>query len=129
MMRSRGVRAHAARRFRSAVEDRPSRSPPDRAGLVSARDDRTWTRTRDPHTRSSTTGVHPMRVPRSLVAASWLLALCSAVVPAEEATPRAPAAASTAKSAAEAPGGPFLVKPYLQLGHASAQGALQLLWH
>ena len=25
--------------------------------------------------------------------------------------------------------GPFLVKPYLQLGHAPAPGALQLLWH
>jgi hypothetical protein len=54
-----------------------------------------------------------MRVSRPLLAASWLIIYCAAVV----------------SAAAKAPEGPFLVKPYLQLGHVPARGALQLLWH
>jgi hypothetical protein len=62
-----------------------------------------------------------MRFSRLLLAASWLLTLGSTVVNAQEATVKAPAA--------KTPDGPFLVKPYLQLGHVPARGLMQLLWH
>jgi hypothetical protein len=69
-----------------------------------------------------------MRVIRPLIA-SWLLfAFGSNVVTAQEATLTAPAVGAKAKVAAKRPEGPFLAKPYLQLGHAPAKGTLQLLW-
>ena len=37
--------------------------------------------------------------------------------------------AATAKAKVPAPEGPFLVKPYLQLGHTQAPGKLVLMWH
>ena len=64
-----------------------------------------------------------MRSARLLIAAAWLLVSHSAVVCAQDATRNAPSAG------AKAPAGPFLVKPYLQLGHTPAPGSLVLLWH
>ena len=56
-----------------------------------------------------------MRSARLLIAAAWLLVSHSAVVCAQDATRNAPSAG------AKAPAGPFLVKPYLQLGHSPRQ--------
>src|SRR6185437_10946774 len=36
---------------------------------------------------------------------------------------------ATASGKGHTPDGPFLVKPYLQLGHAPAVGKLVLMWH
>jgi hypothetical protein len=62
---------------------------------------------------------------RTLVAVAWPLAFvfCSALVTAQTPAPQTPGAV------AKAPEGPFLVKPYLQLGHTQAPGKLVLLWH
>jgi len=64
-----------------------------------------------------------MRSARLLIAAVWLLVSHSAVVCAQE------AARQTPRAVANTPEGPFLVKPYLQLGHAPAGDSLILLWH
>lgn len=66
-----------------------------------------------------------MSVSRPLTAASWLFVLCSTAVMAQDAAPKAAAPAAKAKALE----GPFLVRPYLQLGHAPAAGTIQLLWH
>src|SRR3954447_1197094 len=58
-----------------------------------------------------------MRVPRLLIAASWLLTLGSALVRAQD--------AADAKDNE----GAFLVKPYLQSGDDPGRGDLRLLWH
>jgi hypothetical protein len=52
-----------------------------------------------------------------------LLALLSARSGAQEPTDKA------SPKAAKPPEGPFLVKPYLQIGHAPQPGCLSLLWH
>ena len=83
-----------------------------------------------------------MRVSRLSISVSCLFVFSSALVLAQEATPKAPkadvktpegASAKTPKAKAKpkrkAPEGPFLVKPYLQLGHTQAPGKLVLLWH
>jgi len=64
-----------------------------------------------------------MRSLRLLIAASWLLVSYSALVCAQEAAREEPQAGP------KAPEGPFLVKPYLQIGHSPAAGSLILLWH
>ena len=64
-----------------------------------------------------------MRSARRLIAAAWLLVSLSALVFAQDAARDAPA------PAAKATAGPFLVKPYWQLGHRPAAGSLVLLWH
>jgi acid phosphatase type 7 len=64
-----------------------------------------------------------MKAPRLLVAASCLLAFCPVFARAQNAVPDA------RRSDANAPDGAFLVKPYLQLGHAPKEGTLVLLWH
>jgi hypothetical protein len=83
-----------------------------------------------------------MRVSRLLISVSCLFVFSSALVLAQEATPKAPRAdvktpegalpktpKAKAKLKRKAPEGPFLVKPYLQLGHTQAPGKLVLLWH
>ncbi len=83
-----------------------------------------------------------MRVSRLLISVSCLFVFSSALVWAQEATPTTrkaevnpPEGASTktpkakAKPKRKAPQGPFLVQPYLQLGHTPAPGKLVLLWH
>jgi hypothetical protein len=86
-----------------------------------------------------------MKVSRLLlVSLSGMFTFCSVLVLAQEAPSRAPRAeaktpegATTkapkdktkAKSKRKAPAGPFLVLPYLQLGHAERAGQLVLLWH
>ena len=64
-----------------------------------------------------------MRCPRLLIAAAWLLVPFCGPVCAQE------AARQTPQADTKAPEGPFLVKPYLQLGHSPAAGSLILLWH
>ncbi|MFI5457983.1 MAG: metallophosphoesterase [Isosphaerales bacterium] len=64
-----------------------------------------------------------MRSLRLLIAAPLLLVADSALVRAQEAVSRTP------QGGTKAPDGPFLVKPYLQLGHSRTAGGLILLWH
>jgi Calcineurin-like phosphoesterase len=64
-----------------------------------------------------------MIVSRSLIAASCLLLVGTTRTSAQDA-PRPPASV-----APEVTQGPFLVKPYLQLGHAPQKGQLILVWH
>ena len=80
-----------------------------------------------------------MRVSRLLISVSCLFVFSTALVLAQEPTPKAdgntPDGASTktpkakAKPKRKGPQGPFLVQPYLQLGHTQAAGKLVLLWH
>src|SRR5262245_19842532 len=73
-----------------------------------------------------------MKVSRTMIAASWLLASCSALSRAPAAATRADATAPRgvpSGPAAKAPEGPFLVKPYLQIGHTQVPGKLVLMWH
>ncbi len=76
-----------------------------------------------------------MNVSRTLFAATAALAFCSAFARAQDAAPRADAKAPqiaptlAPRAAASAPEGPFLVKPYLQLGHTQAAGKVILMWH
>jgi hypothetical protein len=85
-----------------------------------------------------------MRVARQLVLIACLLVYFSALVMAQDAkssspkadartpergTPKTPKEKAKAKPKRKAPEGPFLVKPYLQLGHNPAPGKLVLLWH
>ena len=60
---------------------------------------------------------------RRLIAASCLLLVGSTGGSAQDAT-RKPASVSPVF-----PHGPFLVKPYLQSGHAQAQGKIVVAWH
>lgn len=62
-----------------------------------------------------------MKPTRSLALTGLLLAC---VTPAS-----AQDSAVKAVAGSKAPGGPFLVKPYLQLGHVPAPGKIVLLWH
>jgi hypothetical protein len=64
--------------------------------------------------------------------------LCWAPTRAQDATPKTPkdeanthreTSTKAPKDEAKAPEGPFLVKPYLQLGHTQAPGKLVLMWH
>ncbi len=72
---------------------------------------------------------------RAAIAASLILVVGPASTGAQDAAPDAakvPAKASRAATSTvkrRAPDGPFLVKPYLQLGHAPAAGKLVLMWH
>jgi hypothetical protein len=75
-----------------------------------------------------------MRVSRSLTVVSMAILVVSAPLAAQDAAPRTDA--SPAKSASVtvprvegAPAGPFLVKPYLQVGHHPAAGKVVLMWH
>jgi acid phosphatase type 7 len=73
-----------------------------------------------------------MKVSRTLIAASCLLAFCSALSRAQDAATRADATAPRgvpSAAGAKAPEGPFLVKPYLQIGHTQVPGKLVLMWH
>ncbi len=83
-----------------------------------------------------------MRVSRLLISVSCLFVFVSALVLAQDTPPKASradgktadgAATKTPKAKAKpkrkAPTGPFLVQPYLQLGHTHAPGKLVLLWH
>ena len=65
---------------------------------------------------------------RTWIAASLVLAIGPALVRAQDARAesRPPA---TVPDKAHTPDGPFLVKPYLQLGHEPAVGKLVLMWH
>ena len=54
---------------------------------------------------------------------SYVLLLCSTAVPAQDATKK------SANLELHASAGPFLVKPYLQLGHAPIKSQLVLAWH
>jgi hypothetical protein len=60
---------------------------------------------------------------RRLVVAWSLLACCSAAVWAQETSPKS---SQTEPKASESP---FVVKPYLQLGHSPAPGTIVLVWH
>ncbi len=60
---------------------------------------------------------------RRLLLACSLLATCSAAVLAQDASPKSP------QRDPNAPGSPFVAKPYLQLGHAQAPGKIVLVWH
>jgi 3',5'-cyclic AMP phosphodiesterase CpdA len=64
-----------------------------------------------------------MRTYLPLIAASWLIASCPAPARAQNAIP------SKLRTEAKRLDGVFLVKPYLQLGHAPVKGMLLLLWH
>jgi hypothetical protein len=70
-----------------------------------------------------------MNAATPLLIASWLLALSITIGNAQEAPVPAAAAGTPERVATKPPEGPFLVKPYLQLGHTPAPGTLQLLWH
>ncbi|MHB1559117.1 MAG: metallophosphoesterase [Isosphaeraceae bacterium] len=77
-----------------------------------------------------------MNAPRTWIAASLLFAAWPTLLLAQDArsqdAPRASAnspRAATNKAAAHAPDGPFLARPYLQLGSAPAVGKLELMWH
>lgn len=64
---------------------------------------------------------------------TWLMtAMAIAIAPApgwaQETAPKAEAKAPT-RAKVTTPDGPFLVKPYLQLGHSQAIGKLVLVWH
>ncbi len=76
-----------------------------------------------------------MKASRLLILVSCLFVFASAPVSAQEAAPNAPkadvktprgATARTPKARPKrkAPEGPFLAKPYLQLGHTQARGSL-----
>ncbi|HEY2154147.1 MAG TPA: metallophosphoesterase [Isosphaeraceae bacterium] len=70
-----------------------------------------------------------MKVSRVLIAAC-LVANWSALTRAQEKAPAAPGPEAKPKPAAAAkPQGPFLAKPYLQLGGSQAPGKLLVLWH
>ena len=64
-----------------------------------------------------------MKSARLLIAALWLTVSGSTLVCAQDPAHETPQVVATA------PAGPFLVKPYLQLGHSPAAGSLILVWH
>jgi len=74
-----------------------------------------------------------MKMSHALINALWPLVLCSGQVLAEDAAPKADVKSSQGASikapVPKAPEGPFLVKPYLQLGHKQVAAKLVLLWH
>ncbi len=77
-----------------------------------------------------------MKLARILFAATIPTVFGSAIVLAQDAAPkqtevRAPRERSdrSPKDGANAIAGPFLVKPYLQLGHNPAAGKIVLMWH
>ncbi len=78
-----------------------------------------------------------MNVSRTWIATSLLLVIGPALARAQESTSKAKVAGAQEKASREAaakakvpaPEGPFLVKPYLQLGHTQAPGKLVLVWH
>lgn len=76
-----------------------------------------------------------MRVSRALLAATWFLIVGRVDAQAQDAAPKAVAKASrdatakTPKAVAPRLDGPFLVKPYIQLGHTQAANKLVLMWH
>ena len=58
------------------------------------------------------------------ISASWPLLVCAVVlISAQDAAPKVPVVQPTAAD------GPFIAKPYLQLGHTQAPGKLVLMWH
>ena len=58
------------------------------------------------------------------ISASWPLLVCAVVlISAQDAAPKVPVVQPTASD------GPFIAKPYLQLGHTQAPGKLVLMWH
>jgi acid phosphatase type 7 len=77
-----------------------------------------------------------MNVSRTLIATALLFVFGSALVPAQDAAPKKTGvqtprneSGQSPKAGANAPAGPFLVKPYLQLGHTQAADKLVLMWH
>jgi hypothetical protein len=76
-----------------------------------------------------------MNASRIGIAASLMLAIAPAFARAQDATSEAAKArektsrAATAAAKVQTPDGPFLAKPYLQLGHTPATGKLVLMWH
>ena len=80
-------------------------------------------------------GTPHMNAWRTWIAASLISVVWPAVVQqqdtaAQEAQTQEKAArATTSKAKVPAPEAPFLVKPYLQLGHTQATGKLVLMWH
>ncbi len=76
-----------------------------------------------------------MNASRRWIAASLVFALGPVIARAQDATPDATKAraktspAATTEIKVYTPDGPFLVKPYLQLGHTQATGKLVLMWH
>jgi acid phosphatase type 7 len=76
-----------------------------------------------------------MNASRISIAGLLMLAMVSPLVRAQEATVKAAKAqertsqATAAGTHADAPSGPFLAEPYLQLGHTQAPGKLVLMWH
>ena len=72
---------------------------------------------------SSQTGTYLMKLPRTLTVATCLLVLGCVPILAQDATAPSPKAQVVAAEA------PFLVKPYIQLGHRQVDGKLVLVWH
>jgi hypothetical protein len=76
-----------------------------------------------------------MTVSRTLITAALMLIFGSAFVSAEDVAPKADtntprnAPVKPPAAVANVPEGPFLVKPYLQLGHTQAAGKVVLMWH
>lgn len=77
-----------------------------------------------------------MRVSRMLIVAASFPIAVLAEAQAQDPAPKAVAAKASRDSTAKAPkvavrplDAPFLVKPYVQLGHTQAAGKLVLLWH
>ena len=81
-------------------------------------------------------GAYIVNVSRTWIATSLLLVIGPALARARESTSKAQTAGAvekasrgaTAKAKVPAPEGPFLVKPYLQLGHTQTPGKLVLVW-
>jgi acid phosphatase type 7 len=73
-----------------------------------------------------------MNASRTWIATLLMVAIGPAAVQGQQtttATQKRAAQATTAHLKEPAPTGPFLVKPYLQLGHTAAIGKLVLMWH
>ncbi len=77
-----------------------------------------------------------MNVARRLIATAWLFVFGLAPALAQDAAPsktglQAPRyeSAKSPRDGASAPAGPFLVKPYLQLGHSPEAGKIVVVWH
>ena len=77
-----------------------------------------------------------MKVARTLIAITLSLVFGSSLVLAQVTAPKKTTvkasraeSGKSSKAIAKAPEGPFLVKPYLQLGHTQAAGKVVLMWH
>lgn len=74
---------------------------------------------------------HRTRIAPSLLFLAWPALILAQDAPFHDAarTPVNSPRAATSKTATHAPDGPFLVRPYLQLGYTPAVGKLVLMWH